>query len=164
MTFLQHHKRIAKEIQYLNKQDTAILTKILIGHNNLNRHSFRAKLADSPNCDYCKDNEENETAMHILLDCAAFTEERQYTFGNPILSLEELLKNKDTKKHITKNIMKFLTESETLLKKRLSSLPKTLKTPRASHKHSQLWPVSAKRQTRDCKYHSIKTTTKINLS
>ena len=117
-TFLQHHKRISKEIKYLNKQDTAILTKILTGHNNLNHHSFRAKLADSPKCDYCKDNEENETAMHILLDCAAFTEERQYTFGKPILSLEELLKNKDTKKHITKNIIKFFTKSETLSKKR----------------------------------------------
>ena len=117
-TFLQHHKRITKEIKHLDKQDTAIITKILTGHNNLNNHAFRAKLADSPKCDYCKDAEENETAMHILLDCAAFTKERQYTFGKPILTLEELLKNKDTKKHITKNIIKFFIKSETLSKKR----------------------------------------------
>ena len=116
--FLQHHKKITKEIQHLNKQDTAILTKILTGHNNLNNHAYRAKLADSPKCDYCEDIEENETAMHILLDCAAFTEERQYTFGKPTLSLEELLKNKDTKKHITKNIIKFFKKSEILTKRR----------------------------------------------
>ena len=117
-TFLHHHKKIIKELKYLNRKDTAILTKILTGHNNLNNHAFRANLADSPQCDFCEDIEEKETAMHILLNCAAFTEERQYTFGKPTLSLEELLKNEDTKKHVTKNIIKFFTKTETLSKKR----------------------------------------------
>ena len=117
-TFLQYHKRIIKEIKHMNKQDTAILTKILTGRNNLNNHAFRVKIADSPKCDYCNDAEENETAMHILLDCAAFTKERQYTFGKPTLLLEELLKNKDTKKQITRNIIKFFTRTETLSKRR----------------------------------------------
>jgi hypothetical protein len=48
-------------------------------------------------------------------------EERQYTFGKPTLSPEELLKNEDTKKHTTKIIIKFFTKAGTLSKK--SNLP-----------------------------------------
>jgi hypothetical protein len=61
--------------------------------------------------------------MHILLNCIAFTEERQYTF-------EKLLKNEDTKKQAAKNIIQFFTKTGTLSKKRdLPASPLHLKLP-----------------------------------
>jgi predicted nucleotidyltransferase len=93
-TILQHHNKFSKVIKTLNKEDTSILTRILTGHNNLKHHTHRAKLADNPLCEYCKSKDENDTAMHILTDCVAFSELRQHNFGQTSMVLEDLQKEK----------------------------------------------------------------------
>ena len=45
-------------------------------------------MAIDPYCDFCEENSEEETAMHILNDCIAFSITRQETFGHHKIELD----------------------------------------------------------------------------
>ena len=81
----------------MNKEDSTIITKVLTGHNNLKKHLYRTNMAIDPYCDFCdKLNQEEETSMHILNECIAFSKTRQETFGYHKLDLDTLLENTKT--------------------------------------------------------------------
>ena len=53
-------------------------------------------MAVDPYCDFCDETNEEETAIHILNDCIAFSNTRQETFGHHKLDLDTLLENTKT--------------------------------------------------------------------
>ena len=123
-TILGKYPKFSKHIKSLDKEDTAIITKVLTGHNNLNKHAYRAKLADNPQCDFCTETDEQETALHILTNCIAFSRLRQSTFGQSTFGYANLIYNTNIKKTI-KNIAIFFRKTKAFAKKR-----ETLPSPR----------------------------------
>ena len=80
----------------LPTKEIRILQKVLTGHNNLNSHLYRMNMALDPLCEFCNLQSlgidpafcPEETAMHILEECPAFSllrihyfEEFHTTFG-----------------------------------------------------------------------------------
>ena len=123
-TILGKYPKFSKHIISLDKEDTAIITKVLTGHNNLNKHAYRAKLADDPHCDFCAETDEQETALHILTNCITFSRLRQYTFGQSTFEYANLINNTNIKKTI-KNIVIFFRKTKAFAKNR-----DTLPSPR----------------------------------
>ena len=80
----------------MDKEDSSIITKVLTGHNNLKKHLHRINMATDPYCDFCEQTNEEETAMHILNNCIAFSKTRQETFGHHKIDLNTLLENTKT--------------------------------------------------------------------
>ena len=75
--FLLKNNNFGRKINELNKEDSSIVSKILTGHNNLKKHLHRSNIALDPFCDFCEVNNEEETTMHILTDCIAFSKLHQ---------------------------------------------------------------------------------------
>ena len=75
--FLLKNNNFGRKINELNKEDSSIISKILTGHNNLKKHLHRSNIALDPFCDFCEVNNEEETTMHILTDCIAFSKLHQ---------------------------------------------------------------------------------------
>ena len=64
---LEKHPEFGKYIKTLNKEDAAMITKVLTGHNNLNKHSYRIKHPNDSHCEYCEEEERNSnTHPHEL--------------------------------------------------------------------------------------------------
>ena len=80
-TVLEKQPKFSKNVKTFNKEGTASITKVLTGHNNLNKHAHRAKLAGNPHCEYCKEPDEKETVLHILTNCITFSKMRHDSFG-----------------------------------------------------------------------------------
>ena len=114
-TILGKYPKFSKHIISLDKEDTAIITKVLTGHNNLNKHAYRAKLADDPHCDFCAETDEQETALHILTNCITFSRLRQSTFGQSTFEYANLINNTNIKKTI-KNIVIFFRKTKAFAK------------------------------------------------
>ena len=92
--------RIKNAITRLSTEEITIITKIFTGHNGLNSHLYRIKMATDPLCEFCDlqntgINSEfcpKETAMHILEDCPSFTTHRMEIFkGEYRITLKEIL-------------------------------------------------------------------------
>ena len=88
------------------------------------KHAYRAKLVDNPQCDFCTETDEQETALHILTNCIAFSRLRQSTFGQSTFGYANLIYNTNIKKTI-KNIAIFFRKTKAFAKKR-----ETLPSPR----------------------------------
>ena len=68
-----------------NCRDTVkTIVGLCTGHCSLNTHRFRLRLAPSPACDYC--GQEEETTVHFLLECPAFVRQRVVFLGEGIAS------------------------------------------------------------------------------
>ena len=91
----------------MDKEDSSIITKVLTGHNNLKKHLHRIDMAVDPYCEFCDETNEEETAIHILNDCIAFTNTRQETFGHHKLDLHTLLENTKTSTVLDKIVKYF---------------------------------------------------------
>ena len=87
---------------HLPTKSLRIILKVITGHNNLNNHLFRMNMETNPLCEYC-DLENSgidpvfcpdETAMHILEDCSAFSILRINHFQEFKLNFEELVNSK----------------------------------------------------------------------
>ena len=65
----------------IKEEDTAAITKVLTGHDNLNKHAHRAKLAENPHCEYWEEPDKQEKALHISTNCIAFSKLIYDTFG-----------------------------------------------------------------------------------
>lgn len=59
-----------------SKAQTSLLMQLRTGHISLNAHLYRIGKADSPICPGC--NIENESVRHFVLECPAYTREREY--------------------------------------------------------------------------------------
>ena len=72
-------------------------------------------MALDPFCDFCETNNEEETAMHILTECNAFSKIRQESFGYHKLSLNTLLENTKTATAIHTIIKLYFKKNQSLL-------------------------------------------------
>nr|XP_022902690.1 uncharacterized protein LOC111415306 [Onthophagus taurus] len=63
----------------LGKSALRTATGLLTGHCKVNKHLQNMKLADSPLCRACE--QDDETVKHILCDCPSLTDLRMRTFG-----------------------------------------------------------------------------------
>ena len=97
--------RIKNAIIRLSTEEISIITKVFTGHNGLNSHLHRTKMATDPLCEFCDlqntgINAElcpEETAMHILEDCPSFTTHRMDFFkGEYRITLNEILNRPKT--------------------------------------------------------------------
>ena len=93
-------KKLHKGIISLNIKHLKTLTKTVTGHNNLKYHLERIGYTFDNDCTYCspeekdkKDGEiyEEETTLHILCDCMAFTNPRIETYGKAYIKPQELI-------------------------------------------------------------------------
>lgn len=75
-----------------------LTSTIFTGHGGVRQYLHRFKLADSATC-VC-DTGEEETIVHILLDCQRFSKERHdmdQRIGRPLHNLAELVGSKETR-------------------------------------------------------------------
>ena len=82
----------AKRLLNFTRRQMKWLVDILTGHCTLQRHMYTLRLAADPLCRSCEEGVE-ESVIHYLCLCEAFTEARRVTLGKNYLSAEEV---KDT--------------------------------------------------------------------
>ena len=86
----------------LSRTNLKRITGMLTGHCTLNKHLHVMGLANSPLCDRCG---EEETAIHVLCECPAYTTARRKFLGSYILPEENIWSL------APKNIMKFMNST-----------------------------------------------------
>ena len=79
-----------KQIKNLSKKNISIITQMLTGHSTLQRHLYIMKIEDSPLCEQCCEDDEEETVEHFLSECPAFATTRYHTLGKLFLKREDL--------------------------------------------------------------------------
>ena len=72
----------------MKKDDLRLLTQIITGHADLNRHNHLMGLADSPICPACE--EEEETPLHMLTECPAYAVNRLEILGTHEVKMNDL--------------------------------------------------------------------------
>ena len=85
------------------KRHVRVLTQLVTGHANLKRHRYLMKLEDDPQCHICQTE---ETAIHLLTNCARYNVIRAAIFGNPTISVEHI------KNYSLSKILKFANETK----------------------------------------------------
>ena len=101
-----------------------ITLKIFTGHNNLNSHLYKMNMALDPLCEYCDLQNSgvdptfcpNETAIHILEDCPAFSLLIIYHFHEYKINMEQLINSKTPLKTNLHRIAKFFTRARCFTK------------------------------------------------
>ena len=83
--------KIWKTLRKLSRQEIRIATGLITGHNTLQKHLVKMKLADfdSPYCEQCLEDIE-ETTVHYLGECMSYCNVRYDIFGKQFLSLTEI--------------------------------------------------------------------------
>ena len=71
------------------KNDLRILTQLVTGHANLQRHRYIMKLEDDSYCSISMCGEE-QTAIHILTTCPGLVGLRLTKLGKPVLNANEI--------------------------------------------------------------------------
>ena len=72
-----------------NKKQIKIVTQLVTGHANLQRHRYIMGMEDNPDCRGCG---MSETAIHLLTECPEHVGARIAMLGKPILSAEDIRK------------------------------------------------------------------------
>ena len=65
------------------RRHVRVLTQLVTGHANLKRHRYLMKMEEDPLCDMCK---VEETALHLMTNCARYSVIRAAILGNPAIS------------------------------------------------------------------------------
>jgi hypothetical protein len=65
----------------LSRNNLRLITGILTGHCNFNKHLFIIGITDSPLCRASRETE--ETVIHVLLECNAVAHHRAAHLGTP---------------------------------------------------------------------------------
>ena len=114
----KHTKKFIKEptpniwkvLKKLSRQEMRIITGLITGHNTLQKHLVKMKVADfdSPYCEQCLEDVE-ETTTHFLGQCIKYCNIRHEIFGKQFLSQKEL------KTARISQILKFVRVSKRLL-------------------------------------------------
>jgi len=73
---------------WLSRADLRILTGLLTGHADLNRHLTLMQIRTDAACPLCQEDE--ETVLHLLGECSALYAKHLSILGYPYLSYEEL--------------------------------------------------------------------------
>ena len=96
--------RIWRQLRNLSRREARICTAIVTGHSLLQKHLYRMKKADFPDCEECMEWEE-ETSVHFLCECMAYCTIRFEIFG------KQFLEPKDLKTMRLKQILRFVSAS-----------------------------------------------------
>ncbi len=64
-----------------------ILVQLITGHNRLNRHEALVNQEGDPACRLCLQEEQEETAWHLIWECPALWFNREQAFGTKFLDL-----------------------------------------------------------------------------
>ena len=96
-----------KFIKGRNRRGAMYCTQILTGHGSVNKHLFKMKLADSPNCRKCDNN--RESIEHILGSCPAHNLLRRDVLGDYTIPSGDLCRLK------LKDIMTFFNRTARLI-------------------------------------------------
>ena len=106
--FLRESKNnVWKHIQNKNRTYAMYTCQVLTGHANTNKHLFRMKLADTPECQQCGFHV--ETVEHLIWSCPRFNRLRIDLFGNNTIA------SKDFYTLSLKNVLKFMVKSKKLI-------------------------------------------------
>jgi hypothetical protein len=82
-------KNQTKFLLGLKRQELRLLVSVVAGHYTLNNHTKNMRLANSPTCAKCL--EEDETVEHFVCRCPNFSRVRRRTLGDFELRSEELI-------------------------------------------------------------------------
>jgi ribonuclease HI len=77
-------RKKAMQITQLKRPQHSVVTQLITGHSYLNRHQSLMTPGMSPNCQYCQEDEE-QTAFHVIAECPCFWQARWSTFGESTL-------------------------------------------------------------------------------
>ena len=80
--------KLGREITSYNRSNIRILTQIITGHANLQRHRSIMGIEDDPTCPKCGDTE--ETSYHYLMECPYYNKIRHSIFMFQILDKRDL--------------------------------------------------------------------------
>ena len=86
-------KKYLKATGFLPKSRSGVLFQLHSGHIALNKHLYRIKRSDTPNCLQC-DKETPESVHHFLFDCPQYERERHILrcrLGRAVASTADLL-------------------------------------------------------------------------
>ena len=83
------HPNIAKKLISLNRKQIRQVIQIITGHANLAKHLHNCGYTDSPICPAC--GEEDETPLHYVGRCPAFSIPRRNYFGDHQVTLSEVV-------------------------------------------------------------------------
>ena len=135
-------KKLYKRVTSLNIKNIKTLIKTVTGHNNLKYHLEKTGYAYDNDCTYCSPEEkykkygeiyEEETALHILCDCIAFTKTRIETYGKPYIKPQEL--NTGNLTQTINDMIKFMQNTTAL--KKTPEINKNHLSPRRSIKRKR---------------------------
>ena len=112
--------KLQKVITNLKTNQIKTLTKTITGHNCLKYHMEKIGYCFDSDCYYCPKLEyqtlyEEETAIHILTDCTAFSNLRQQIYGQTTLKDDDLIMT--NLKTTIKKIITFMDKTKALSKK-----------------------------------------------
>ena len=77
-----------KEILKTDRKNIRIMTQIITGHANLNRHRYLMGLEPDPICNECMEDE--ETMEHLLAKCPVYAQDRYELLGGAITSIDQI--------------------------------------------------------------------------
>lgn len=90
----------------LRKRQAGLYTQLRTGHAPLNKHLFRFKRSDTPNCLQCGDSTP-ETVHHFLFACPRYDRERfilERDVGRKVYHVAHLLAHPDAREHLLRYI------------------------------------------------------------
>ncbi|XP_029679486.1 uncharacterized protein LOC115245344, partial [Formica exsecta] len=78
---------LASGIKKLSRREAGLVTRILTGHGTLNYHLQKLDISMRPNCRKC--NAPEETSLHVLCDCPAYTSVKLELLGSAFLESQQ---------------------------------------------------------------------------
>ena len=70
-----------------SRSDIRIITQLVTGHANIQRHRYIMKMEDNPYCNMCG---EEQTSIHIITECPGLVGHRTTILGKPIIQVSEI--------------------------------------------------------------------------
>ena len=91
----------------LSRTEFRLITRLQIGHVELNKHLHRIKIKQSPNCEFCH-SFKSESVNHYLKQCNAFEQQRKQMKRE----LREIKKELESNQRQITNINKILSRPQ----------------------------------------------------
>ena len=93
--------KFSRELMKYGRTHFSALVQLITGHNFMNRHNTIVAIGtpdiDLAHCQYCDDEDAEESTAHILADCEAFGVERHHIFGTNVIDMNTLSRIKVSK-------------------------------------------------------------------
>ena len=93
--------KFSRDLMKYGRTYFSALVQLITGHNFMNRHNAIVALGtpdiELAHCQYCDDEEAEESTAHILAECEAFGIERHHIFGTNVIDMNNLSRIKASK-------------------------------------------------------------------